>query len=44
MCPSAFRVSSPQAQGGGDGVKPAPKCGDVRRKFPQDWCRGWDFH
>jgi len=25
MCPSAFRVSSPQAQGGGGGVKPAPK-------------------
>jgi len=49
MCPSAFRVSSPQAQGGVGGGSNLHQnlswtSGDVRGKFHQDRCRGMDFH
>jgi len=52
MCPSAFRVSGPLAQGGeGAGVNTSLKPsflpwtgGDMRAKFYQDPCRGLDFN
>jgi len=47
MCPSAFRVSSPQTQRGrgSNQHQNLPWThGDVRGKFHQDSCRGLDFH